>query len=321
MTRKIVYNKGELLGPFNTEFIQDVESTTKTRKAKFKCSFCGKHFIAAVSKIKNGSTKSCGCQKKGINTKYQIGDKIGSCLLLERISMAPDYLVRCECSNDNCYNDFIVPLSRVLNKDRKYCDKCSQKFHSSFGQRQANSEKRKQASRKSIKTVFIGDKFGKLTVIQELEKRENNKRFVACKCDCGTPYFEVKAALLSNGHVTSCGCIKSLGEQKVANLLKELKINFIQEYTFSDCISSKGYPLKFDFYLPDYNVCIEYDGEQHFKDTSGWFKNSNFVELQKRDQIKNNFCSQNNIKLIRIPYTDFDKIDSEYICKNLILKL
>ena len=90
---------------------------------------------------------------------------------------------------------------------------------------------------------------------------------------------------------------------------------------FKDCIYQAQ--LRFDFYLPDYNCCIEYDGIQHFKRTN--FSHDNFEERQKRDEIKNQYCKDNNIVLIRIPYTDLDLIDRQYLLdkfknKGIIIK-
>jgi len=69
-------------------------------------------------------------------------------------------------------------------------------------------------------------------------------------------------------------------------------------------------PLPFDFHLPEYNIYIEYDGEQHFKRYK-FEKDDNNLNIRKlRDQIKTDYCKNNNIKLIRIKYTDFKKIES-----------
>ena len=73
--------------------------------------------------------------------------------------------------------------------------------------------------------------------------------------------------------------------------------------------------MPFDFYLPEYNVCIEYDGIQHFEPTRFNKKmtieeaNDNFIQQKFRDEIKNNYCKNNNIKLLRIPYTEYDNIE------------
>ena len=75
-----------------------------------------------------------------------------------------------------------------------------------------------------------------------------------------------------------------------------------------------GVKLRFDFYLLDYNCCVEYDGEQHFDCTGyGWNTKDHFEKTQYLDNIKNEYCEQHNIKLIRIPYTDFNILDEKYI--------
>lgn len=66
------------------------------------------------------------------------------------------------------------------------------------------------------------------------------------------------------GNKKSCGCLQSLGEFKIKQSLEELKIPFIKEKTFPELVSDNNVPLRFDFYLPQYNLIIEYDGEQHF---------------------------------------------------------
>jgi very-short-patch-repair endonuclease len=67
--------------------------------------------------------------------------------------------------------------------------------------------------------------------------------------------------------------------------------------------------LRFDFYIPEYNVCIEFDGKQHFiLENTGWNVKNALAKTQKNDEIKNNFCKRNDIRLIRIPYTMINQI-------------
>jgi hypothetical protein len=61
--------------------------------------------------------------------------------------------------------------------------------------------------------------------------------------------------------------------------------------------------------LPDYNICIEYDGIQHFESVDYFGGELGFINTQMRDNIKNEYCKNNNIKLIRIPYWDYENID------------
>ena len=137
-----------------------------------------------------------------------------------------------------------------------------------------------------------------------------------CKCSCGNPdSIFVSTSDLKRGHVKSCGCITSNGERLIKESLQKLNIDYCQEYTFIDCVNPKtNQKLRFDFYLPDYNICIEYDGEQHFRySNNGWNNKENFEKTQYRDNLKNQYCEEHNIRLIRIPYTDEDKINENYI--------
>lgn len=72
-------------------------------------------------------------------------------------------------------------------------------------------------------------------------------------------------------------------------------------------------PLPFDFYLPSYNIVIELDGEQHFKPVRfGGISHKEAIEQFKirklHDKIKNQFCKNNNIRLVRIPYYNIKEI-------------
>lgn len=89
-------------------------------------------------------------------------------------------------------------------------------------------------------------------------------------------------------------------------MLKKSDVEFIQEKSFTDCIDKHALP--FDFYLPDLNTCIEYDGEQHYFNIK-YFGNS-LESVQEHDRIKTKYCEDNGIKLIRIPYWEYDNIET-----------
>ncbi len=95
-------------------------------------------------------------------------------------------------------------------------------------------------------------------------------------------------------------CKESKGELKIAKYLNDNNVEYIREKKFNDCIGIKN-KLPFDFYLPKYNILIEYDGKQHFKPEWG---ESAFIEMKKNDNIKNEYAKQNNINLIRLSYLD-----------------
>lgn len=108
-------------------------------------------------------------------------------------------------------------------------------------------------------------------------------------------------------------CKESKGENMISNLLKNKKIDFEYQKKFKDCFYKNN--LFFDFYLPKYNTCIEYDGEQHFKVIEYWGGENGLEQRKKRDKIKNEYCKNNDINLIRIKYDE----DIESIKNKLIL--
>jgi very-short-patch-repair endonuclease len=110
-----------------------------------------------------------------------------------------------------------------------------------------------------------------------------------------------------------CSGSKSVGEKKIWRYLEYRKIEFVPQKWFPECKDKR--PLPFDFYLPDCNTIIEFDGRQHFGETN-YFTYS-YEETKKHDEIKNNYCKANGIYLIRIPYWNIDKIE-QILDKELI---
>jgi hypothetical protein len=100
-------------------------------------------------------------------------------------------------------------------------------------------------------------------------------------------------------------CQESKGERNISKILTDKNIPFLRQHKFKDCVSDRKfcYKLPFDFYLPDYNSCIEYDGTQHFEEVKLFGGEEGFKRRQELDKIKDLFCKKNNINLIRIPYT------------------
>lgn len=148
-----------------------------------------------------------------------------------------------------------------------------------------------------------------------LERLPNSRGKFKCSY-CGN-IFETQITYIVSGHTSSCGCIKSKGEEKISKILVSLNIPFKKEKYFKDCKNPKTNTyLYFDFYLPQYNCLIEYDGEQHYI-ARGWNNELKVKDTQYRDSIKNKYCKDNNIKLIRIPYWDFEKINSNYLFEKI----
>ena len=154
---------------------------------------------------------------------------------------------------------------------------------------------------------ITGQKFGHLTALYPIkDKRAANNSYIwHCRCDCGNE-CDVGLNNLIQGHTRSCGCNKrSQYEEFIHDYLKSLNIYFDEEKRFSDCRNSIGSDmLPFDFYIPKYNVLIEYDGQHHFEPIKGWGGKEKFKLTKENDEIKNKYCEEKNIRLLRIPYTD-----------------
>jgi hypothetical protein len=104
-------------------------------------------------------------------------------------------------------------------------------------------------------------------------------------------------------------CNESKGERTIRQWLDKHNIKYVKQHKFKDCKDIR--PLPFDFYLPELNTCIEYDGEQHFKEISVFtHKNSNLSMIKKRDKIKTLYCNKKeNPKLIRVKFDLINNID------------
>ena len=123
---------------------------------------------------------------------------------------------------------------------------------------------------------------------------------------CGAHYYDIPSELIShkrNHGNNPCECHRthSVGVKKIMSILKNNNIKFEMEKTFATCLSPKNRALPFDFYLPTHNILIEYDGEQHYKICFGQDIDK-LIQQQEYDKIKTEWCKQNKIKLVRIPY-------------------
>ncbi len=108
-----------------------------------------------------------------------------------------------------------------------------------------------------------------------------------------------------NHHLLGSGCPTcnlSKGELLISKILKEHGINYESQKTFAGCKDKRL--LHFDFYLPEHNLCIEYDGEQHFKSFNYFGGALKLEKTKNRDKIKTEYCHKNNIRLLRIRYDD-----------------
>lgn len=155
---------------------------------------------------------------------------------------------------------------------------------------------------------LTNQKFHHLTVVKRDGSDNRGEAKWLCKCDCGNPnLISVLGSNLRKGHTQSCGCERrSHGEIKINNILLETNIPFETEKSLFKY--SNGKNATFDFYVNN-QYLIEYDGETHYLyNLHGWHSKEQLNAQQQRDMIKNEWCKQNKIPLIRIPYTHYNKL-------------
>lgn len=145
-----------------------------------------------------------------------------------------------------------------------------------------------------------------------LEPYINTMTSIMCEHSCGYKWKLRPDNLFQGKRCPNC-YNESKGEQFIRGLLDSLGVEHETQKTFECCVYKNK--LRFDFYIPELNLAIEYDGEHHFKpityNRNIEESNKTFEIAKKRDSIKTNYCEDNNISLIRFPYTDSKEVITE----------
>lgn len=250
-----------------------------------------------------------------------------SCLEEKRLKLQNEFIEKSKKIHKEKYNYSKVKYEKNYEKIIIICPK-----HGSFLQEPSNHVRGQGCDsclNESLRltTQQVIDKFVKVhRNIYDYSKVEylQNKIPVLIICK---KHGEFKQ--LSNKHLLGQGCPKcrmSHGERKIYNFLVDNDFVFKHQKNFPDFFNKKTKQrYKFDFYLSEYNLCIEYDGEQHYKPRciggiSQIEANSNFKIIKKYDKIKNNYCKKNNIKLIRVNYKSLKTLESKLkkeLCKKI----
>ena len=151
----------------------------------------------------------------------------------------------------------------------------------------------------------MAEKHPTITVIGEYV---NNRVKVKCFCnECETYFFSAPHTMLSNGN--GCpNCTTSRGENRIKEWLNNNEVEYSFQHVFKECKDVRVLP--FDFYIPSLNMTIEYDGIQHFEPKDFFGGEESFNKLKEHDSIKSNYCMENNIRLLRIPYFQYEEIEN-----------
>lgn len=199
-------------------------------------------------------------------------------------------LWRCKC---DCGNEKNITSSRLNSGHAKSCGNDNCPYHHYFDD-------------------IAGQRFGKLIAIKPTSMKDGSHMYWLCQCDCGNKH-EVASNHLKRGDIQSCGCIStSIGEMNIKKILEENNIEYKEQITFDDLKNIRS--LRFDFGIYENGKLIrliEFDGVQHFKEQS--YFSHDLTSIKNNDNIKNEYCKNNAIPLVRIPYWERDKITLKMI--------
>jgi hypothetical protein len=191
-------------------------------------------------------------------------------------------------------------FDNFINKNRK-CRKC------------ADIENANRQKEKWVDIVNLVESHGYILLSNESDYENQNSKLKAL-CPNNHTYEFLLPNFKKGKRCSECN--KSGGEQEIERILQMYSIDYIFNYRFSDdYIKNKPY----DFYIPSLNLCIEYDGQQHYHMQFDY----SLLDLMNRkyiDDFKSEYCFTNDINLIRIPYWDFDIIEQILINELNLIK-
>ena len=255
---------------------------------------CGNEVSVYLGNLTSGHTRSCGCLHKENYAKKRedlTGRVFGKLIVIE---YSPEeskkrgrttWKCLCECGN------IIYRTAHDLKTGEK------------DGVIQSCGCYQKELLHTLRFKDLTQQRFGKLVCLNWF-RNENGRIWWDCQCDCGNR-FATAADRLLRGQTRSCGCARknSVGEENIVKILQENNIEYIRGKNFPEY--RQRY---FDFFLPEYNRLIEFDGIQHFKTVEVWEPTDSLSSRQARDKEKNQYTLEHNIELVRIPYWERDKI-------------
>lgn len=257
---------------------------------------CGNQILTRGTDLRRGKVKTCGCSSLKSENSL-IGQRFNRLEVLSYAGRSSQnkiqYLCKCDCGNE-----VIVIGAHLKSGNTKSCG-CL----------------KKEKIRENHGKEEIGKVYGRLTVLEFAESKNNNL-YWKCKCECGN-IVTVRGADLRNGNTHSCGCIKSHGEELINKILTENNILFVSQVSFPDLIYKSN--LKYDFALLDKDNkiirLIEFDGPQHFDKNNSWYSEEGRI----RDLIKDSYAKDNNYPLVRIPYKEKNNLNLDMILSDKYL--
>ena len=282
------------------------------------CNVCGDDFLQTPHNH-NNKTHPRGCPRCGESKSKSCCRSTKEAFIKKAISIHGDK-----------YDYSKVNYINALTKVEILCNKCKQYFSCTPNNHlHARGCPKCSKELNSKKLAFTENEFlerfkkihGKKYTIDEINyKNQRSKIKVYCK-QC-KKYFIAIAGNLLVGH--GCPyCQTSKGENEIKKWLDKNKIDYVFQYRFLDCKDKK--PLPFDFFIKSYNICIEFQGIQHYEEgkrfftisTTGLTIEEKYNLQKKHDKIKKNYCKNKGINFLEIRYDEPVEEKLENFFKNI----
>lgn len=281
------------------EFVSQVKEVNPTIKIlspyrggrseiQAECTVCGNKWFPKANGLANG----CGCPE---------------CAVIASRNTHDDFIERLRDRNDSVeiLGEYITSTTKIETR----CKKCGFVWNAipnMLMQGHGCPSCAKNALRKTH-SEFVEEMKRTHPDLEVLSEYISCYENVTCRCKrCGRE-FETTPDRLRCGYGCTI-CRQSKGERVIYNILERKGIPFKSQYSFKDC--KDVHVLPFDFYIPELNIAIEYDGVQHYEPVERFGGIESFKVTQIHDKIKTDYCEQNGIRLIRIPYTEFNNIEN-----------
>ena len=212
-----------------------------------------------------------------------------------------------KCEKTNYHGDYLVTANAFFKGRRcPYCASVSIHPKDSFGQTQIDIHGED----------FLENYWSEKNILDpfKLANSSLQKVWFKCKNDKGHDDYFATCKSFKNGNRCPA-CKESKGERRVREYFVKNNIEFEAQKTFADLIGDKNKVLPYDFYTPQHNLLIEYQGEHHYmpiyyssrpKD----YCEEKFLQRQEYDRRKREYAESHNITLLEIPYWDYDNVES-----------
>jgi hypothetical protein len=281
-----------------------------------KCA-CDNDFETSLAQFGHANKKQCnlcGFSKKGWRYTYQDASDLINEYGCKIITLEHEYVdstqkLKIECK---CGNSFEKSLSLFRYKNGGRCRICYLDYLS----------EKSILSYEHVKEYIEVSSQSKCKLLTLEENYKNTRLPVLFQCECEETFLTSIHEFKSGNQRRCKKCSKSIskGEFAVKNCLEEINIDFEMEYRIEECKYKSQLPFDFAiFNEEELALLIEYDGELHYKSSEIFGGDETLAITKLRDGIKTQYCIDNNIPLLRIPYWDFDNIES--IINNKLIEL